>query len=127
VQVHAAGVDRGVWHLMMGTPYLIRVLGFGFTRPKQPVPGLDLAGVAAAVGKDVTRFAVGDEVFGIGRATYAEYAAAPESKLSRKPANVGFDHAAVTAISGSTALQALTDVGRLSPGQSVLVIVVQPQ
>ena len=122
VQVHAAGVDRGVWHLMTGTPYLIRVLGFGLTRPKQPVPGLDLAGVVAAVGADVTRFAVGDEVFGIGKATYAEYAAAPESKLSRKPADVGFDDAAVTAISGSTALQALTDVGRLSPGQSVLVI-----
>lgn len=122
VRVHAAGVDRGVWHLMTGTPYVIRVLGFGFARPKQPVPGLDLSGVVAAVGKDVTRFTVGDEVFGIGRATYAEYAAALESKLTRKPADVSFDDAAVTAISGSTALQALTDVGRLSPGQSVLVL-----
>jgi len=122
VQVHAAGLDRGVWHLMTGTPYLIRILGFGFTRPKQPVLGLDLAGVVVEVGKDVTRFAVGDEVFGSGQATFAEYAAAPESKLSHKPSNVSFEDAAVTAISGGTALQALTDVGRLAAGQSVLVI-----
>ncbi len=122
VEVRAAGVDRGTWHLMSGSPYLIRVLGFGLTRPKQPVPGLDLAGVVAAVGKDVRRFEVGDEVFGIGRATFAEYAAAPERKLSHKPASLTFESAAVAAISGSTALQALTDVGRIEAGQSVLVI-----
>ncbi len=122
VQVQAAGLDRGVWHLMTGTPYLIRLLGFGFTRPKQPIPGLDLAGVVVAVGKDVERFAVGDEVFGVGRATFAEYAVAPEGKLSHKPTDIEFETAAVTAISGATALQALTDIGRLSTGQSVLVI-----
>ncbi len=122
VQVHAAGLDRGTWHLMTGTPYLIRVLGFGLTRPKQPVPGLDLAGVVVAVGKNVHRFEAGDEVFGIGRATFAEFAAAPEHKLSRKPATVGFESAAAAAISGCTALQALTDVGRVEAGQSVLVI-----
>jgi NADPH:quinone reductase-like Zn-dependent oxidoreductase len=122
VEVRAAGVDRGTWHLMTGTPYLIRVLGFGLTRPKQPVPGLDVAGVVVAVGKDVERFTEGDEVFGIGRATFAEYAAAPERKLSHKPATVSFEAAGVAAISGSTALQALTDVGRVEAGQSVLVI-----
>ncbi len=122
VRVHAAGVDRGTVHLMTGTPYLIRVLGFGLTRPKQPVPGLDLAGVVVAVGSAVRRFATGDEVFGIGRATYAEYAAAPEHKLSHKPAAVSFESAAVAAISGGTALQALTNVGRVQAGQSVLVI-----
>ncbi len=122
VQVHAAGVDRGTWHLMTGTPYLVRALGFGLTRPKQPVPGLDLSGVVVGVGAGVERFEVGDEVFGAGRATFAEYAAAPERKLSHKPATVSFESAAVTGISGSTALQALTDAGRLAAGQSVLVI-----
>ncbi len=122
VRVHAAGVDRGTWHLMTGKPYLVRLLGFGLTRPKQPVPGLDLAGVVVAAGKDVDRFDVGDEVFGIGRATFAEYAVAPESKLSRKPSAISFESAAVAAISGGTALQALTDVGRVQSGQSVLVI-----
>jgi len=122
VQVHAAGVDRGTWHLMTGTPYLVRALGFGLTRPKQPVPGLDLSGVVVAVGKAVERFEIGDEVFGVGRATFAEYAAAPERKLSHKPTNVSFEVAAVTGISGSTALQAVTDVGRVEAGQSVLVL-----
>lgn len=122
VEVHAAGVDRGTWHLMTGTPYLIRVLGFGLTRPKQPVPGLDLSGVVVAVGKDVERFEAGDEVFGVGRATFAEYAAAPERKLSHKPAAISFESAAITGISGSTALQALTDAGGVEAGQSVLVI-----
>ena len=65
VEVHAAGVDRGVWHLMMGMPYLVRLAGFGFTKPKTPTPGLDVSGRVIAVGGDVTRFEVGDEVFGI--------------------------------------------------------------
>ncbi len=122
IEVRAAGVDRGTWHLLTGRPYVIRALGFGLTRPKQPVPGLDVAGVVVAIGASVTRFRVGDEVFGIGQATFAEYAAAPESKLSHKPASIGFEAAAAAAVSGSTALQALTDVGRLTSGQSVLVI-----
>lgn len=122
VEVHAAGVDRGTWHLMTGTPYIMRVIGFGFSRPKQPVAGLDMAGVVVAVGKDVTRFAVGDEVFGIGVGAFAEYAVAPERKLSHKPASVSFEEAASAGISGSTALQALTDVGRMQDGQRVLVI-----
>ena len=122
VEVRAAGVDRGTWHLMTGTPYIIRGLGFGLTRPKQPVPGLDLSGIVVAVGRQVERFAIGDEVFGVGRATFAEYAAAPERKLSHKPSAIDFESAAVTGISGATALQALTDVGRVEAGQSVLVI-----
>lgn len=122
IEVHAAGVDRGVWHLMTGLPYLVRLAGFGVTKPKTPVPGLDVAGRVVAIGGDVTRFAVGDEVFGIGRGAYAEYAAAKENKLAHKPANVTFEQAAVAAISGITALQALTDIGRIEPGQNVLVI-----
>ncbi len=122
VEVHAAGVDRGVWHLMAGLPYLVRLAGFGVIKPKNPVPGLDVAGRVAAVGSEVTRFAVGDDVFGIASGAYAEYAAAKESKLAHKPANLSFEQAAVAAISGITALQALTDVAETQAGQTVLVI-----
>ena len=122
IEVDAAGLDRGVWHLMTGTPYLIRIMGFGLTRPNNVVPGMDVAGRVVAVGDDVTRFAVGDEVFGIGTGTYAEFAAAKESKLVHKPGNVTYEQAAASTISGITALQALTTVGHLEPGQNVLVI-----
>ena len=122
VEVHAAGVDRGTVHLMTGQPYLVRLAGFGVTRPKQPVPGFDLAGRVVAVGERVTRFAVGDAVFGIGSGAFAEYAVASEEKLVHLPDGVGFEAAAVAAISGITALQALIDVGGLEPGQRVLII-----
>jgi NADPH:quinone reductase-like Zn-dependent oxidoreductase len=122
VRVHAAGVDRGTWHVMAGQPYLMRVLGFGFRGPKNQVPGMDVAGTVSAVGSAVTRFAVGDEVLGVGRGTFAEYAAAPEAKLVRKPAALGFEQAAVLAISGLAALQGLRDAGRIKAGQQVLVI-----
>src|SRR5947209_12344883 len=107
VQVHAAGVDRGTAHLMRGEPYLMRILGFGFRGPKNRVPGLDVAGTVAAVGGTVTRFQVGDEVFGISRGSFAEYAAAREDKLVRKPAGLSFEQAAVVAVSGLAALQGL--------------------
>jgi NADPH:quinone reductase-like Zn-dependent oxidoreductase len=122
VRVHAAGVDRGVWHLMAGLPYPIRIAGYGVRAPKHPVPGMDLAGVVEAVGRDVTRFSPGDEVFGIGKGTFAEYAVAPEGKLAPKPANLTFEQAAAIAISGLTALQALRDVAAVQAGQRVLVI-----
>ena len=122
VRVRAAGVDRGVWHLMTGRPYLTRLLGFGLRRPKQPVPGFDLSGVVEAVGASVTGFAPGDEVFGIGTGAYAEYAVAPAGKLVHKPASLSFEEAAVVAISGVTALQAVRDHARVQPGQSVLVV-----
>ncbi len=119
VRVHAAGVDRGVWHLMTGLPYLAR-LAFGFRAPQNPVPGMDVAGVVEAVGRDVSRFEPGDEVFGIGTGTFAEYARAREQKLAHKPASLTFERAAVLAISGLTALQG--DHGRIEAGQRVLVI-----
>jgi NADPH:quinone reductase-like Zn-dependent oxidoreductase len=122
VRVHAAGVDRGVWHLMTGLPYPIRLAGYGLRAPKTPVPGADVAGVVEAVGKDVTRFQPGDEVFGIGKGAFAEYARAPENKLAPKPANLTFEQAAVVAISGLPALQGLRDKGRVEPGQKVLII-----
>jgi NADPH:quinone reductase-like Zn-dependent oxidoreductase len=122
VHVHAAGLDRGTWHVMTGKPYLMRVAGMGLRGPKDRVPGRDLAGTVAAVGTDVTRFAVGDEVYGVGRGSFAEYAVAREDKLAPKPGNLSFAQAAVVPISASTALQALTDHGRIEAGQEVLVI-----
>jgi NADPH:quinone reductase-like Zn-dependent oxidoreductase len=107
---------------MTGLPYVVRLAGFGVFKPKNPVLGLDVAGVVAAIGDDVTRFAVGDEVFGIGKGSYAEYCVADESKLVKKPSNATFKQAAVSAISGITALQALTDIGHLQSGQKVLII-----
>jgi NADPH:quinone reductase-like Zn-dependent oxidoreductase len=122
VRVHAAGLDRGTWHLMAGQPHLMRLIGFGLRAPKNRVPGLDVAGTVEATGADVTRFEVGDEVFGISHGSFAEYACARGDKLARKPANLSFDQAAVVAVSGLTALQSLTDVGQLKPGQRVLIV-----
>ena len=122
IRVHAAGLDRGVWHVMTGLPYPIRLAGYGFRAPKNPVPGADVAGVVEAVGSEVTRFQVGDEVFGIGKGAFAEYARAPEDKLAPKPANLTFEQAATVGISGSTALQALRDHAQVEAGQSVLII-----
>ena len=122
VRVHAAGVDRGSWHVMTGLPYPIRLAGYGLRAPKNPVLGMDLAGVVEAVGSGVSRFGPGDEVFGLGKGSYAEYAPALESKLAPRPANLGFEQAAVVAASGLPALQGLRDHGQLRPGQSALII-----
>ena len=122
IRVQAAGVDRGTWHVMAGQPYLMRLLGFGFRGPRNRVPGLDVAGTVVAVGPAVTRFAAGDEVFGVARGSFAEYAAAPEGTLARKPAALSLEQAAAVAVSGLTALQGLRDAGRIKPGQKVLVI-----
>jgi len=122
IQVLAAGIDRGTEHLLTGKPYAMRVMGFGFRKPKNKVPGLDVAGRVASVGSAVTRFAVGDEVYGISRGSFAEYAVAVEDKVSLKPTNLTFEQAAVVPVSGLTALQALRDAGRVEAGQRVLVI-----
>lgn len=120
VEVRAAGLDRGTWHLMTGEPYVAR-LAFGLSAPRNPVPGTDLAGVVAAVGSSVTRFQPGDEVYGVGRGSFAEFASAPEDKLAPKPSSLTFEQAAAVPVSGLTAQQGLLDVGRLSPGQHVLI------
>ena len=119
VRVHAAGVDFGVWHLMEGVPYAVR-LATGLRRPRNPVRGLELAGVVEQVGAKVTAFAPGDEVFGIGEGSFAEYARASASKLIRKPANLSFVEAAAVPVSATTALVGLR-AARIQPGQTVLI------
>jgi NADPH:quinone reductase-like Zn-dependent oxidoreductase len=121
VHVRAAAVDRGTWHLMAGQPYLMRLLGFGLRGPKTRVPGLDVAGTVAETGADVTGFQAGEEVFGIARGSFAEYAAARADKMARKPARLSFEQAAAVAVSGLAALQGLR-AGRIQAGQQVLVI-----
>jgi NADPH:quinone reductase-like Zn-dependent oxidoreductase len=124
VQVHAAGLHRGDWHVMTGLPYLIRIVvpTLGLRKPKVPVRGMDVAGRVEAVGAQVTRFRPGDEVFGWCDGAFAEYACAPEDHLAAKPAALSFEEAAVVPISGFAALQAVRDVGEVQPGQKVLVI-----
>ena len=122
VRVHAAGVDRGVWHLMTGQAYLIRLAGYGVRRPKNPVRGREVAGRVEATGKDVTRFQPGDAVMGTGEGSFAEYARAREDKLAPKPTNLTFEQAAAVPISASTALQAVRDKGQVQGGQKVLII-----
>jgi NADPH:quinone reductase-like Zn-dependent oxidoreductase len=122
VRVRAAGVDRGVWHLMAGKPYLMRIVGFGLGAPKTPVLGRELAGVVEAVGDAVTRFRPGDEVFGIGEGSFAEYVVAREDRVAPKPRNLTFEQAAPIGVSGLTALQAVRDHAQVKAGQDVLII-----
>lgn len=122
VRVHAAGVDQGVWHLMAGLPYLVRIAGVGLRAPKNPVRGMDVAGRVEAVGENVTRFRPGDEVFGRCDGSFAEYACAQAERLAPKPANLSFEQAAAVPTSGFAALQAVRDQGKVRPGQRVLII-----
>jgi NADPH:quinone reductase-like Zn-dependent oxidoreductase len=121
VRVHAAGVDAGVWHLTEGRPYLVRAMGYGLRRPKMKVPGSDLAGRVEAVGKNVTLVRPGDEVFGVGAGSFAQFALAREDRLAPKPSNLTFEEAAAVPVSGVAALQALRDRGGIQPGQEVMV------
>jgi NADPH:quinone reductase-like Zn-dependent oxidoreductase len=122
VKVRAASVDRGTWHLMAGRPYLARAIGFGLRRPKTPVPGLTVAGIIEAVGVEVSTLRPGDEVFGTGTGTFAEFAVARADRLVAKPANVSFVNAATVGDSGVTALQAVRDVGKVRGGERVAIV-----
>jgi NADPH:quinone reductase-like Zn-dependent oxidoreductase len=124
VQVQAAGLHRGDWHVMTGLPYLIRLVvpDLGLRKPKIPVRGMDLAGRVEAVGPNATRLQPGDEVFGWADGAFADYAAAPEDQLAPKPANLSFEQAAAVPTSGFAALQGLRDSGEVQPGQQVLII-----
>jgi NADPH:quinone reductase-like Zn-dependent oxidoreductase len=121
LRVHAASAFIGDWHIMTGLPYLIR-MSSGLRRPKARVRGQDVAGRVEKVGKDVTRFQPGDEVFGTCDGSFAEYATARTDKVAPKPANLTFEQSATVPTTGSTALQALRDVGQVQPGQKVLII-----
>jgi NADPH:quinone reductase-like Zn-dependent oxidoreductase len=122
MRVHAAGAGPEVWHLMTGLPYLVRIMGFGLRAPKNPILGLDFAGVVEAVGKDVRQVRVGDELFGTCAGSFAEYACARTDRVAAKPGNLTLEQAAVLPTSGCTALQGLRDLGRIQAGQSVLII-----
>ncbi|GAA2819240.1 NAD(P)-dependent alcohol dehydrogenase [Crossiella cryophila] len=121
LRVRAAGVDPGVWHLMTGQPYLLRLMGFGLRRPKVAVRGRDVAGVVEAVGPGVTGFQPGDAVFGTAEGSFAEYVCARADRLAAKPANLTFEQAAAMPISAGSALQGLRDAGRIRAGQHVLI------
>ncbi|MGP0109267.1 MAG: NAD(P)-dependent alcohol dehydrogenase [Acidimicrobiales bacterium] len=122
VRVCAASVDRGTWHLMTGLPTLMRIMGFGFRRPKAPNPGRSLAGIVEAVGQNVSEFEPGDEVYGTCDASFAEYARARVGLLAPKPANLSFEQAAAVPVSGMTALQGVRDNAQVQAGQKVLII-----
>ena len=122
LRVHAAGLDRGVWHAMAGLPYPIRLAGYGLRAPKNAVLGTDVAGRVEAIGQSVTTVRVGDEVYGAGHGSFAEFTRAAADKLARKPRNLSLEQAAALPVSGCTALQAVRDRGRVQPGQKVLVI-----
>src|SRR5436305_7098202 len=122
VRVHAAGVDQGVWHLMVGMPYVMRLVGFGVRAPKNPLLGYDVAGRVEAVGPNVGSFRPGDEVFGTCRGSFAEYAVARADRLASKPDNVSLEEAAAVPVSGYAALQAVREHGGIRAGQRVLII-----
>ena len=122
VRVRGASVDRGTWHIMAGLPYPIRLAGFGVRRPTRRNPGRSLAGTVDSVGRDVTGFAPGDDVYGTADDAFAEYAVVKPGRLAAKPGNLTFEQAASVPISGPTALQAVRDQGQVRAGHKVLVI-----
>jgi NADPH:quinone reductase-like Zn-dependent oxidoreductase len=122
LRVHAAGVDRGVWHIMTGLPYPLRLAGYGLRVPKDRVRGREVAGRVEAVGENVTTLKPGEDVYGIAEGSFAEYAVGRASKLALKPTNLTFAQAAATTISALTALQAVRDGGQVASGQTVLII-----
>jgi NADPH:quinone reductase-like Zn-dependent oxidoreductase len=119
VRVHAASVHVGDWILMTGSPFVMR-FATGLRRPKNRVPGTDIAGTVEAVGEGVQGLRPGDEVFGWCAGAFAEYATAPGEQLVKKPARLTFQQAAAVGVSATTALQLLRDNGNVQPGQKVL-------
>lgn len=125
VRVHATSVNAGDWHLMRGTPFLIRLMFGGILKPTINILGIDVAGRVEAVGKEVTQFQPGDEVFGdlseCGFGAFAEYACATEAALVLKPSQITFEEAATVPDAALAALQGLRDCGQIQPGQKVLI------
>lgn len=129
IRVRAASMHADIWHAVTGRPYLMRLFVGALRKPKHPIPGTDIAGDVAAIGKNVTRFKIGDAVFGESHGglqwhnggAYAEYVAAPEDALAPKPGNVTYEEAASVPTSGYIALINLQDGGQFEPGQRVLI------
>ncbi len=121
LKVHAASISQYDLHMVEGKPFLVRLAGIGLLRPKNVIPGADVAGRVEKVGSRANEFKVGDEVFGWCAGSFAEYACASEDRLALKPASVTFDEAAVTPVAGLTALQGLRDKGKIKEGQRVLI------
>ncbi len=120
INIRAASVNPLDWHFMRGTPYFLRIMA-GLTKPKDTRLGVDVAGLVEAVGRNVTRFKPGDEVFGSCRGAFAEYVCTSEPALAMKPYNVTFEQAASVCVAALTALQGLRDKGQIQPGQKVLI------
>ncbi|MEJ7631884.1 MAG: NAD(P)-dependent alcohol dehydrogenase [Rubrobacteraceae bacterium] len=125
VEVHAASTNAADWHTLRADPFLVRLMGFGLLKPKNKILGADIAGRVEAVGRNVTQFQPGDEVFGdlsgCGFGGFAEYVCASEDALALKPANISFKEAAAVPLAAVTALQGLRDKGHIQPGQKVLI------
>lgn len=121
IRIHAAAANPLDWHYMRGTPYLMRLMGSGVSKPNDPRMGVDMAGVVEAVGKHVTKFKPGDEVFGVAPGAFAEYARAREVRIAVKPASLTFEQAAAVPVAAMTALQGLRDEGKIKAGQKVLI------
>jgi NADPH:quinone reductase-like Zn-dependent oxidoreductase len=122
VRVRAASVGRETVHVMTGLPYPIRVAGFGLRAPKYLNPGQSLAGTVETIGPDVTGFLLGDDVFGIGKGAFAEYALVQQDRLAPKPGNLSYEEAAAVPISALTALQAVRDHAKVGVGEKVLIV-----
>ena len=124
IRIHAASVNAYDWHLLRADPFLLR-LSMGFFRPRNPMLGADVAGQIVAIGRDVTQFKPGDEIYGdlsaCGNGGFAEYVAVPEKYVARKPASLTFEQAAAVPMAAVTALQGLRDVGSVQPGHKVLI------
>ena len=120
VKVRAASVNAGDWHITRGRPLAIHLIE-GLRRPKNPIRGMDAAGIVEAVGRNVTRFGPGDEVVGMYGGTFAEYVCGKERHFVPKPAGLTFEQAAAVPVAGETALQGLRDKGGIRPGEKVLV------
>ena len=121
VRIRAASVNPLDWHTVRGLPYPLRI-GNGFTTPKKAILGIDVAGEVETVGAKVAQLRPGDEVFGVCKGAFAEYACAKEDRVVSKPARLSFEQAAAIPVAGLTALQGLRDRGRLQRGQSVLIV-----
>ena len=124
IKVHAAAANAGDWHLMRADPFMIRLM-YGLQKPKHEILGTDVAGCVEAIGKNVTQFQPGDEIFGnmssSGFGAFAEYVCAPENSIALKPSNITFENAAAVPSAAGTALQALRDKGQIQSGQKVLI------